>query len=286
MSVLLFFPVLNKFSLRLVNPWGRTPVPLTARWMTTWAHAINRATSISTAGDESLGSRFLKELVRTRIPWFHNLTEVSLTCEAEDGIKFLTGFTKPLKKLTLAIPLESRNLPDFENLLKKFASSLELLSFQISTEGLEPKSRFVLNLPCLPNLKSLNVHFGEFECARYYQGCGSCFVKDVARLRLAFGDDVVGIKYERHLPAIRFIVIHPKVVHDAANFWNTYSDLLESFLPKEDGGQGCITLRHFELPVFYDVKIETHYRQAHRLPEVFPNVRNKWMDRLREVRNK
>ncbi|OXA49226.1 uncharacterized protein LOC118436863 [Folsomia candida] len=276
------FKKLTKFSLAL-NFLEGEPSPATrlvAGWMKPWADAVKDVESISTSVrcDTSLGSRFIQELQNSGANLYKNLKEVSLTCKPEDGINFLTELNNPLKKMTFTTPLETRHFPDFEKLLKKFASSLELLSFRVDTDDLEPK---VLNLPCLPDLKTLNFHFEEFSDGHFYAGC----------LRFAFpplsGDHDVGINYDRHLPSIRSIVISPEFYEDedatdseddVNTFWDVYSDLIDSLLPKE--GQTCKTLRNFELPDFddTDTKTETRYRQAHRLPEVFPNVRNKWMD--------
>ncbi|XP_035711400.1 uncharacterized protein LOC110854710 [Folsomia candida] len=148
----LFFPVLKKFSLRIFNHMNEPIVPVTTSWMKTWADAITRVKSISTLGHGFLGSRIAVAMQTTGTLGYGNLRQIMLTCKPTDGINFLMGMNPQLKSLTLTLPLEPQHLPEFENLLKKFAPSLNLLRFRVDTNGLEEKSRFVLNLPCFPKL--------------------------------------------------------------------------------------------------------------------------------------
>lgn len=55
----LFFPSLKKFALRIFTSSPEL-VTLTASWMTTWADAVTRVTSLSTGGDDFLGSSISK----------------------------------------------------------------------------------------------------------------------------------------------------------------------------------------------------------------------------------
>ncbi|XP_035702875.1 uncharacterized protein LOC118434153 [Folsomia candida] len=284
--------MLKKFSLKLA-PSISDPVldnrQLAAPWMKNWADAIKRVESISTRGCDFLGSRFAQEL-QNNGQCYQNLKDIRLTCEPSVAINFLTELTQTVTNLTLTMPLETRDLRDFENLIKKFASCLELLSFLISTKGLGEKSRFDLNLPCLARLKKLQFYFGFFKDIRNsnigtYQGHT---IKDVARFRLSFppsrfGGDDLGIDYERHLPSIRGIIVKPKFWVGPAEFWDTYSDLFDSLLPKQEG-RSCQTLQRLEIPT-WGGEIGEGYLQAGRLPKVFPNVRNEWMNDLREMKN-
>ncbi|XP_035711240.1 uncharacterized protein LOC118436756 [Folsomia candida] len=291
-------PKLKRFTLNLAPCHDARPLSfenLSTVWMKNWADAIKGVGYVATFRRASLGSRLVQEMRRNISSGaYQNLREIVLTCKPEDGVNFLTEFNQPLKKVTLTIPLEIRHLREFENSIRKFANSLELLSLRVSTDDLEAEVRFVLNLPCFPNLKTLDFHFGEFENVGWYQGGndGRSRVGHVARIRLAFppvrrGDDL-GVKYDLHLPSIRSIIIKPLFDDhddDADNFWNTYADLMDSLLPKEGEGQSCKTLWNLEFPSLDDLEVETRYRQAHRLPEIFPHVRNEWMNRLREMRN-
>ncbi|XP_035701363.1 uncharacterized protein LOC118433495 [Folsomia candida] len=282
----LCFKVLKKLSLELSESMFSSsqarPDTLTASWMKTWADAVKHVTSISIIGEDILGSRFVQELQTTGTSRYKNLREITLTCKPEDGINFLADLNQPLSKMTLTIPLKNRHLPDFEDLLKKFAPSLELLSFRVSMDKLKKKSRFLMNMPRFPKLKSLDIHFGEDDFLE--DGNWYCFIKNVPRLSLAFPplpgsrDDV--IDYGRHLPEIRSIVVTPNMGEDDEDdFWDTYSDLIDSLLPNEVG-QSCKTLQNFVI-LRDDIEPETLYLQAARLPEIFPNVRNEWMVSLR-----
>lgn len=250
----LFFPLLKKFSLRFHTHFGDPPpATLSTNWMKTWTNAIKGVTSISILADGFQGSRFVQALQTTGTLSYTNLREIQLTCKSEEGINFLTEVNHPLKKLTLTLPLETRHLPGFEDLLKKFAMSLEFLKFRVATAGLEEESRFILNLPCFPKLKSLDLHFGAFETPiMYISGVEDvpCLIKNVARLSLAFPPDDNGIDYGRHLPGIRSIVVKPwiRAGHED-DFWDTYSTLIDSLLPKENG-QCCKTLEN--LVIFRD----------------------------------
>ncbi|XP_035711429.1 uncharacterized protein LOC118436880 [Folsomia candida] len=283
------FNKLQKFSLVLDDLCELNLDTVTANWMETWADAITRVISLSIVGARFLGTRFVQELGTTGTARYQNLREILITCKPEDAINFLIGVNQPLTKVTLTLPLQNRHLPEFENLLKKFAPSLELLDFRVATDGMEEKSRFVLHLPCFPKLKSLDFHFGTFKDTPYYTGpdCVDCRVKNVARVGLEFPprDHVNnGIDYGRHLPEIRSIVVTPymedeDVDGDEDDFWETYSDLMDSLVPLEKG-QCCKTLKNFDI-LRRNIEPETKYRQASRLQGIFPNVRNEWMDRLR-----
>ncbi|OXA54437.1 hypothetical protein Fcan01_10514 [Folsomia candida] len=265
----IYLKSLKKFSIEL--RFDDKPIPLPqfeAPWMKIWAKAINRVDSIVTLGDASFMSRFIQELQSSMGTWsYQRLTEVMLTCKGSDGIKFLTEVNQPLKKMTFTVPLENGNLPDFENLLKKHAPSLELLSFRISTDGMEGKSSFVVNFPGFPKLKELDVNFGTYDD---YDD-EYCFIENEARLSLAFpcGEDDPddnSINYEVHLPSICAIVLSPEFNDDAGDFWNTYGGFVDSLLPKEEG-QLCKTLQSLEMPTCAENAIETGYLRAARLPE-------------------
>lgn len=270
----IIFKKLKKFSLQLSLFNSRLIGGLTATWMKSWADSVTGVESISTLGDASLGSRFVRKLQIHEN--YHNLRDILLTCKAEDGLDFLTELNQPLKKLTFTLPLENQHLPDFERLLEKFAGSLELLSFRISTQGLEEFSEFVLKFPYFPKLKSLDFHFGDFENKNHYEEVGdwmTCKVKEVARLSVAF-PSLRPIEYERHFPAIRSLIVKPEFNDTTSDFWRTYYDLIDSLRPME--GQICKTLQHLELPTRDD-----SYSLPLFLGDVFPNARNEWMNRLR-----
>lgn len=174
----------------------------------------------------------------------------------------LAGFSQPLKKVRLTIPLKILGLPGFEGALEKFASAVELLSFPVSTD--EEWSRFVVNLFYFPNTKTLDFHCGEFDNVNSYEDGdddGGCRIGHVARVRFTFpGGDDLGIKYDRHLPSIRAIIVKPMCNNDADDFWNTYGGLFDSLLPKEGDEQRCKTLRNFDIPNLENVEVEIRYR--------------------------
>ncbi|OXA49276.1 hypothetical protein Fcan01_15941 [Folsomia candida] len=284
----LVFKNLNKFTMCISS---YVPETFSAPWVKPWARAIKGVNAMFILSQVPLGSRFVKELQEAGTLSYKNLREIELKCKTEDGINFLAEVNQPLKKVTIKIPLEIGEVSKFENLLKKFALSLELLSFRVSTEGMAEKSRFALNFPYLPSLKSLDFHFGVFKKVHFCNGY-DCFIKDVARFRLSFpplsysrhtGDDC--LDYARHLPSIRSIVVTPSLygAEEETMFWDTYSNLIDSLLPKL--GQSCRTLRNFEIPSRVEFNAETSLLRGTQLPEIFPNVGNKWINDLREIKD-
>ncbi|OXA49875.1 hypothetical protein Fcan01_15925 [Folsomia candida] len=189
-------------------------------------------------------------------------------------------FFKVLKKLSLGLfTFSPEPVPLTATWMKTWADAITRVN-SISMIGYDfLGSRFVQELQKTGTLRYQNLR----EIMLTYVGC---IIKNVARLSLAFppmvgrhGDG--GIDYGRHLPKIRSIVMAPEIEDDGENcFWDTYSDLIDSLLPTEKG-QNCKTLENFVI-LRKDVQLETRYRQAARLPGIFPNVRNEWMERLRE----
>ncbi|OXA49273.1 uncharacterized protein LOC118436832 [Folsomia candida] len=281
----LVFKNLQKFSMTIL-PYDSGTLTVSAPWIKTWACAIKGVDSMEVLGSAWLGSRFVQELQKVGTLSYKNLREIVLTCRSEDAINFLTKVKQPLKKVTFGEPLEIRDVPKFENFLKKCAGSLQLLSFRISTKGMEEKSRFALNFPCLRNLKKLDIHFGLFK--PYHFGEEKCFIKDVARFRLSFPPLSFGndrIDHGRHLPLIRSIVVTPSLsgADERAEFWNTYSDLIDSLLPKV--AHSCETLRNFEIPSNLEFNVKTSLLRGDELPDIFPNVRSKWINDLQTISN-
>jgi hypothetical protein len=223
---------------------------------------------------------------------------VSITLEesCQEFVSFLASLkpqTLPIKKIEVkTLGLWNMELDHFEELLRKYANSLECL--QIT---LPPPMSTTSPPPCILRCPRIFPKLKRFELSLFHEGV-------MTQKTLHFDNDALNqdIDYETQFPSLQYLVLWPQNKHlfktypagttcpemmdsDIAKYCSDYGVFFDQFL---NGEKVCKTLRRLVMP-YADTDAELGVNNSHQIcPRIvqvsnrFPNVHNVWVNQVRD----
>lgn len=207
---------------------------------------------------------------------FPNLEEVTIHSLSLIGLQFLFKLARPLMTLILTgfLDFGREHLPQFEQLLEKHSKSLVTLEFILPKFG-----EIAMPLPVFDILINLKIGFPTER-----RLCTT----------IEFGADKIP-PFDKHLASLKSLTLwmaRDQTIGFNAIVWKEYGVLFEAFFPLGDDIEVVpryTSLRVLDIPYEQSMYSDLERRNGIVLPRgaklaaMFPNVVNKWMNKIRGI---